>query len=98
MARWDESELTIDRGVMREVIGKVHLLAAWNEQSSEYIHDLCIILKRMLIEAESTAQRSVDPTWMFLFEAEKWQDSLFDDANSALDHITGLIYPEGKGR
>ena len=95
--QWNEADLTIDRAVMREVTEKIDLLARWNENSAFYLHDLCSIVKRLLIEAGGDLERLVDPTWMFLFEAEKWQNGLNDDVHTCLDEITDLIYPEGVG-
>ena len=97
LARWSEDELTISRPVMRDVVGKIHLLVQWNEKSSDFMHDLVEILKR-----KSNFNLMVNPQdrnngWMLMFEAEKWQKGLVDDVHTCLDEITDLIYPEGMG-
>ena len=92
--RWDQSELTIDRGVMREAFGKIEYLGEWNEKSSDYIHDFC----ELFLEMARSGADVYDRHWMLYFEAEKWAKTLKEDTSLMIEGINELIYPEGIGR
>ena len=98
MARWDESELTISRPIMVEVMGKVDFLGEWNDKSADFINDLCEVIRCLMVIGDSGKKGWDNADWMLYFEATKWAKTLKGDTSLMIEGINELIYPEGRGR